>query len=109
MRAWPGLRVPEAREQLGLRRGGDQVELVGQDARPGARGQGRDPAVGVEDRGQREDVRDGRRRRPSDRRDRALDRPRARRAVLASSVGPGGTGTTSSTRPIPPSRDSTVW
>ena len=53
------LRVPEAAQELRLGRRRDQVELV----RPGcvpapALGQGRDPAVGVEHRGQRQHLRD---------------------------------------------------
>ena len=100
------LGVPEAAEQVALRRGGDQLELVGQQPAAAIGGQCGEPSVRVEDRGQRQHLRDrlgvGHRMPP----DPLLD-PLQLGEVLAADDRPYS-GTTRSTTPIPPSRDSTA-
>ena len=102
-----GFRVPEAAQELALRRRRDQLELVGDELVRAVSGQRGQPAVRVEHRRQREHLGDRLGVGDADAPDPILDGLRARPGVRGVIERP--TGTTSSTTPIPPSFDSTVW
>ncbi len=102
-----GFGVPEAAQELALRRRRDQLELVGEEPVLAVGGQGGQPAVGVEHRRQREHLGDRFRVGDPDCPDPVLDGFSSVQRARAEIERP--TGTTSSTTPMPPSFDSTVW